>query len=301
MELLTVDIDGPVHYHDAPGPGPDAPVAVLVHGLGASHVSWHPLIPLLTTTHRVLAPDLVGFGHSAPVGRDSTIAANTELLRRFLDQVAGGPVTLFGNSMGGMVSALLASAHPTAVDGLVLVNPARPGVLNPRGLGDVDPQLALHFALYNTPFVGERFLRFRRSRSTPAQQVATLLEQVCSDASRVPADTVELLIELTATRRRYSWSDRAFLTAERSLMRQLTLGRKDYLEVLHGLPMPTLLVHGEDDRLVRVATAVAVAPGNPRMELVTLPGVGHAPQLEAPEQLHDAVRRWLAATRHDVT
>ncbi|HUG86475.1 MAG TPA: alpha/beta hydrolase [Euzebya sp.] len=297
--MLTIDIDGPVHYTDTGGPA-DAPVAVLVHGLGASHLSWQPFEPLLAATHRVIAVDLVGFGHTEPAGRGTTVADNRDHLARFIREVVDGPVTLMGNSMGGMVGVLLAHAHPTLVEAMVLLCPALPSTLNPGSLRRMDPQMAMYFALYNTPVLGERFLRRRRSRTTPAQQVHELLEIICTDADRVPRETVDLLVAMAAARRQYAWADRAFLTAERSLMRQLTLGRQRYLAAIDGLGIPTLLVHGEDDRLVAVSAAIAVAPRNPHIELVTMPGVGHAPQLEVPEDLSVILNRWRAGSRMDV-
>jgi pimeloyl-ACP methyl ester carboxylesterase len=300
MELTHVDLDGPVHYVDSGEPHASAPVAVLVHGLGASHLSWHPFVPLLARTHRVIALDLAGFGHSAPLGRGTAVGDNRDLLARFVREVVGSPVALIGNSMGGMVSILTTHAHPSLVDRLVLVDPALPGLLGPGSLKSVDRGLALHFLLYNTPLVGEAFLRLRRRRLTPAEQVADLLDTVCSDPSKVPRDTVSLLVSLATARRRYDWSDKAFLAAERSIIRQVTLGRTAYLAAIDGLRIPTLLVHGEDDRLVDVSTARAIAPRNPVIDLVTLPGVGHAPQLEVPAQLDELIGRWLTGVEQGV-
>ena len=66
---------------------------------------------------------------------------------------------LVGNSMGGMLSILATGERPEAVTGLVLLDPAIPG---PRRA--LDPLVALMFAIYAVPFLGERFLRCRRTR-----------------------------------------------------------------------------------------------------------------------------------------
>src|SRR3954466_9259992 len=110
----TLDWDGPVHYVDFGG-NPEGPVLVLVHGLGGSHLNWDLLAPLLTPHGRVLALDLPGFGRSEPGGRRATVEANVAVLRRFLAEVAGGPVVLVGNSMGGMISIFTAAEAPEAV------------------------------------------------------------------------------------------------------------------------------------------------------------------------------------------
>ncbi|MGI9017523.1 MAG: alpha/beta fold hydrolase [Euzebya sp.] len=292
-ELQTVDLAGPVHYVDYGGPD-GAPTLVLVHGLGASLLSWRSLAERLVGTHRVLALDLVGFGHTEPLGRGVTVADNANLLARFIRRVVGHPVGLVGNSMGGMISVLTAQAHPGLVDSVVLVDPALPGGLKRQGLRSIDPQLALFFALYNTPLLGERFLRLRRRRLTPRRQVDLLLASICVDASRVESDLVNQLVAHATARRAYAWSDQAFLGAERSIMRMLTTGRKRYLAALQQLSLPCLLVHGEQDRLVGVSAARAAAALNPLIELVTLPDVGHAPQLEVPEELATIILRWHA-------
>jgi pimeloyl-ACP methyl ester carboxylesterase len=293
MDLTTTDLDGSVSYADHGGPQ-DAPALVLVHGLGASHLSWTSLVERLVGTHRVVALDLVGFGHSEPGDRSATVEANAGVLARFVDEVVGGPVTLVGNSMGGMVSALTADAHPALVDALVLVNPALPGTLHARSLRSVDPRLALHFAMYNLPGAGSRFMSWRRGRFTAREQVDQLLAGVCADPARIDPEVVDRLVALAETRRSYDWSDAAFLEAQRSVMRLLTTGRSRYVRLLSQLDQPVLLVHGEQDRLVDVAAARALAPRSPRMELVTLPGVGHAPQLEAPDDLAAVILDWHA-------
>src|ERR1043166_8098091 len=119
------DLDGPVHYLGFGGPS-DGPVVVCVHGLGGSAVNWSALAPLLTNRFRVLAPDLAGHGLTESAGRGTSVAANRELLHRFIGQLAPGPVILMGNSMGGMIALLEAGAAPDAVAGLILLDPALP-------------------------------------------------------------------------------------------------------------------------------------------------------------------------------
>src|SRR5262252_7095798 len=112
------DLNGPVRSLDFGGPA-DGPVIVCVHGLGGSAVNWMAVAPLLTGSRRILAPDLAGHGLTRAGGRGTGVAANRALLHRFAASVSPGPVILMGNSMGGMISLLEASAAPVAVAGLI--------------------------------------------------------------------------------------------------------------------------------------------------------------------------------------
>src|SRR3989304_3203151 len=119
------DLGGDVHWIDFGGPN-GAPPIVLVHGLGGSHLNGVRVAPALAARTRVYALDLAGFGLTSARGRHTGVDANTVLLNRFLDTVVGEPTVLFGNSMGGMVSAMSTHASPESVAGLVLVDPALP-------------------------------------------------------------------------------------------------------------------------------------------------------------------------------
>jgi pimeloyl-ACP methyl ester carboxylesterase len=104
--------------------GGDRPPLLLIHGLGGAWQNWLLTIPAFMGTHRVIAPDLPGFGQSdMPVGRISIqgFARVIDELCRTLE--IDNPVVV-GNSMGGFVGAELALAFPTRVRRLVLVSAA---------------------------------------------------------------------------------------------------------------------------------------------------------------------------------
>ena len=286
-ESRTVDLGGPVHYVDFGGPD-DAPRVVLVHGLGGSHLNWDTFAPLLSPHARVLAIDLPGFGRSEPGGRRATVHANVEVLHRFLLEVAGEPAVLVGNSMGGMISILEKAAHPEAVSGLVLLDPAIPG---PRRA--LDPLVAVTFALYAMPVVGERFLSLRRARQTPLQRVRDMLRLVGVDPDTLPSAVIDRSVTLLEEREDHAGMDKAFLTAARSLLAQLADPRR-YRRAMEQVAGPVLLVHGELDRLVPVQAARDVAGRHPRWRYEELDGVGHVPQLQCPERLADIMLPWLA-------
>src|ERR687886_710247 len=123
MVSKSVDLDGPVHYLDFGGAG--TPL-VCVHGLGGAALNWMAVGPPLARGHRVLAPDLPGFGRTALGDRRASLGANRRLLDRFIREVAGSPAIVMGNSMGGLLTVLQAAHSPETVRAVVLVDPALP-------------------------------------------------------------------------------------------------------------------------------------------------------------------------------
>jgi pimeloyl-ACP methyl ester carboxylesterase len=288
-ESRTVDLGGPVHYVDFGGPQ-DAPTVVLVHGLGGSHLNWDLFAPLLRPHARVLALDLPGFGRSEPGDRRTTVHDNVAVLHRFLTDVAGTPVVLVGNSMGGMISILQTAAAPETVTGLVLLDAAVPG---PRRA--LDPLVAVTFAAYAIPRVGERFLSMRRARSTPLRQVRDMLRLCGVDPDALPAHTIDRSLTLIEQRQDVPGMDKAFLSAARSLLR-LLVDPRDYRRAMAAITAPVLMVQGDADRLVPVAAARDVAARQPGWQYLELAGVGHVPQLQVPERLAKEVVAWLETT-----
>jgi len=308
-----VDLDGPVHYVDFGGPDPAdpgagaglggrssgrEPVLVCVHGLGGSHINWLALAPLLTSRHRVLALDLPGFGLTRGLGRATSVQASAVLVRRFIDEVLGdeAPVVLVGNSMGGLITMLVAAADPDRLHGAVLVDPAVPPSFRTRP----DPLTTAMFAAYFTPGLGKVVLSGRQKVRTHEQLAMDTLRLCCSDPARVPALVVEAHVRLAQTRPRYQAQEGEFVAASRSIMKQLAR-RKAFQEMATQIRCPVLMLHGDRDRLVSIASATAMARANPSWGFAIAPGVGHVPQLEAPQWTAEQVLGWLStlpATPH---
>ncbi len=279
------DLDGELHYTDHGGPA-GAPLLVCVHGLGGSSVNWIAVAPLLTGSFRVLAPDLAGHGRTLAGTRTTDVNANQRLLDRFLREVSGTPAILVGNSMGGLIALLQAGRNPETVVGLVLVDPALPR--EQRGLPD--REVAARFALAALPMVGERYMAKQRRQRTPERLVAETLALCCVDPSRVPEPVVAALVDLARERTSQHGTIAAYLGAARSIVK-IMARPKALLARIDRVNQPTLLISGDQDRLVPVAAARAMAARRPEWRYEERAGIGHVPQLEDPE--------WTAATIHD--
>lgn len=272
--------------------GVEGPDIVLVHGLGGSHLNWDLLAPRLTAHGHVLALDLPGFGLSTPTGRAETVGRNVAVLEDFLRTRAHPPVVLVGNSMGGLVSILLTARSPELVRALVLLDPALPAPA--RVLRS--PAAAVQLLVHAIPGVGERVRAARRRRRGPRGTVLDTLDLCGVDPVGLPPDLLERSVVLAARQGDVAGMDRAFLSASRSLAWALLRARR-YRAAREAIDVPVLLVHGDRDALVPVASARAVAARHPGWHYVELPGVGHLPQLQEPQTVARLVGRWLQALR----
>jgi pimeloyl-ACP methyl ester carboxylesterase len=289
----VTDLDGPVHWVEFGqdrGPGEDdEPPIVLLHGLGGSHLNWCLIGSALAANRRVVALDLHGFGLTPGTRGTSTVQRNARLLDRFIREVTGTPVILVGNSMGGLISILQTAAAADTVRGLVLIDPALPP---PRRVPD--RQVGSQFLMYALPGLGEFYVRTVMARTPPQLAVQRVVELCFADPSRADPAMLTASIALAAERQsqRTRARDQAFLAASRSLMRVVSQRRR-YWEMMASVRVPVLLIGGEADRLVPVASTRLAAARNPRWETVILPGVGHTPQLEVADIVTKTLGDWL--------
>ena len=283
--MRVADAGGPMHYADFGG---DGPPLVLVHGLGGMSINWLAVGPALARHHRVVAPDLVGFGATPPAGRRSTVPGNLLALRRFVE-LQGAPAVLVGNSMGGLLSAFLAAERPDLVDRLVLVDPACP---NPRFLG-VSAVVVAFVTAALAPATTTRLLRRRTARLGAERLVQSTLAVVCEEPGRLDPDLVAAHVELTRRRlEQMPWSEAALVEAARSLVRVL-VRRERFHRTLARVKAPTLVIQGSRDRVVPTAAVEAMVRRRPDWDYAPLEGVGHVPMMEAPGRFLATLESWL--------
>jgi pimeloyl-ACP methyl ester carboxylesterase len=284
-----VDLEGPVAYREWEGP-PDT-AFVLVHGLGASHLSWVQVADGLSGLGRVFAIDLPGFGASPLAGRGAGLMDQRRTLSRFIGSLDVERVVLAGSSMGGALSILQAAVEPSAVSGLVLTNSVFPW----RFGASPHPLILASFGIYATPGLGERFVSWRLHQMDPEQTVGLSLRVLAADPATIPEDVVRLLVDLARKRRDEPDVARAFLQAARSMLR---LGRRPETarRALDNITSPVLLLHGRRDRLVPVGFAEAELARHPAWRGRFFPDLGHIPQMEGPGRWLAEVADWFADT-----
>lgn len=259
-----VVIDGVrLHLRDT-GPR-DAPALVMLHGFGSSLHTWDDWALGLQDRFRVVRFDLPGFGLTgADPSADYSEARTTALLEGLMDHLRIGRATLVGNSMGGGIAWRFAAARPGRVERLVLVSPEgfpTPGEAA-ASPGDTPPRVP--FVLSMMRYVLPSFvlrMNVGPSYADPAK---------LSDA--VLARYRDMLL---------AEGNRDAILARMMEMPQRDRGR-DPVPTLRGIRAPTLVMWGEQDRLIPFANAADYMAALPRATLAPLPTLGHVPQEEGP-------------------
>jgi len=250
----------------------DTPTLLLVHGLGDEADSWRHIIQPLAVHQRVIALDLPGFGRSEPLQR-YTISGIIHVLLELLDTLKIPSATFIGSSLGGLLSHAIALKHPNRVRGLVLID----GVLVAE-----KQKLNLGTLLFLVPGVGE--WHYNRYRKNP-QAAYDSLRPFYASLDNLPTADREFLFQRVNER---VWSNRqrkAYLAVLRNTAVWMVKQQRNLKEDLKQLSVPTLVIFGERDHIMPLENARALSELQPTAHLITLPGVGHLPQQEAPETL----------------
>lgn len=267
-ELITV--------RRTPSANPDAEPVLYLHGLGGASTNFTDLADLLSPWLAGQAIDLPGFGRSGPPADDDyTIAGRARLVIDYLERSGRGPVHLVGNSMGGAISIQVADRRPDLVRTLTLISPAVPDLRLRRGSDVLLPMLLV-------PGIGSRMLA--RVENVPDERRAQAVIDLCfAHPERVPPNRLAEAAAEVAARRDYVWAGDAFMRSFRGLVRSyLVTGYRSAWRALARIELPSLVIWGEQDRLVHVSNAAKVAAMLPDSRLLVLPEVGHTAQLEDP-------------------
>jgi pimeloyl-ACP methyl ester carboxylesterase len=242
---------------------------LMFHGYADSADTWRQSLALLGRQgHRAVAVDLPGFGKADPLKREAILPQLDAFATAALKYAAGPDrerVLVVGNSLGGCVSLRTAERHGDRLAGAVPVAPAGLEMSRLLFFVERDPILRTLLAV-PTPMSGALI------RATVARLYRTL-------AFAVP-DAIEEAVVAAFTEHH---SNRAavsrYLETAHRLIPEL---RSPYR--LDRITVPVLIVWGDRDRLVfhRGAEQILAAVAGARLEL--LPGIGHCPQVEAPER-----------------
>lgn len=239
--------------------GPEeAETIVLVHGLGkAAARDWLDVIPALAQRHHVIAVDLPGFGHSDKGNHHYSPENFARVLHAVLPK--NGRFAFVGHSMGATVALAFAAAHPDRVKRLVLIDAA--GVL--------------HRSVY-TEFLAK--MAIQRAIGRDSRWYAPVIRAIETRVENWPLEA-DLALERAGVRHRWLRGDPSAISA-------FAMVEHDFSRALRAIRVPTLVIWGAHDLIAPLRTGQALASAIPHARLVVLEGLGHAPQIEAPERLN---------------
>ena len=267
-------VDGVRIHFGVAGAGP---ALVLIHGLVGSVANWRWNVEELSKDATVYVVDMANMGRSERVaGLDATMAGTADRLAGFMEALGLERADVAGHSHGGAVAMMFAARHPERVRSLILFAPANPFC----DLGDVLVrfyQTRMGKMLARTvPYMPRRVhaVSLRRMYGDPARVVEGSLEGY-TDGLRIPG-TIEHILRILR-----SW------TADMRMLRG---------ELARLASLPTLLVWGDRDRAVGLASAERLQGVLRRSRLVVVEGAGHIPFEEMPEVCNRVVHGWLRGT-----
>lgn len=269
-----IDIgDLSVHYKTL---GQGEPVFILLHGFGASTFTWREVMAPLAAYGKIIAYDRPAFGLTErpldwqgenPYGPEGQVS----LLFGLMDALEIERAILVGNSAGGTVALQAALQDPQRVQGLILVDPA----------------------IYTTG--GAHQLAQPLLRTPQMRRLGPLLVR------RIETLGMNLI--------RVSWHDPSLLTTDvlegyrkplgaenwdKALWEMvLAYGSRDLPGRLDELAVPTLVITGDDDRIVPTAQSIRLAEELPGARLEVLEACGHVPHEECPEAFLQAVKPFI--------
>jgi sigma-B regulation protein RsbQ len=259
------------HHITELGPD-DAAVMMFAHGFGCDQNMWRHVVPHFADTHHIVLFDHVGAGRSElsaydPV-RYSSLTGYAEDVLAICDELSLREVIFVGHSVSAMIGVLAAGARPEVFHALVLVGPS-PRYVNDEG------------------YVGG----FER------QDIEQLLGSLESNylgwsATMAPVimgrpDSPELGAELTES----------FCRTDPEIAKQfarvtfLSDNRSD----LASVDIPTLVLQCAEDVIAPVVVGEYVRDHLPNAELVMLQATGHCPNLSAPDETADAIKRFTGS------
>ncbi len=265
VESHHVLVDGVRHHYLRAGNGPPL---VLLHGtaIDSATLSYGPSLPALAQHHTVIALDWPGYGLSERPGVEMTMADFVTLLTDFLEAIGLEKAHLAGFSMGGAVALGLALQAPERFETLTLIGS--------YGLDARAPVPLLPYIAMRAPRLSATVSWGMRRSRLLTRLVLTRI--VFSDPRLVTDELVAAVHEQLKAPE----AERSFVAWLRSEIRPFGFGTS-YEPHLAEVAVPTLLLHGRNDRVVPWRKAARASERIPGAHLRVVPGCGHWVMREA--------------------
>lgn len=258
------------------------PPVLLLHGggLDSASLSYRFSVIPISQHHRVFAPDWPGYGKSDEPRIESSTEYYINVLGHLMDTLSLARASLVGLSMGGGIALGFALQSPQRVEKLVLVDS--------YGLGREIPgrAMSMSYMLVRLPLLADiTWVSLGWSRWTLRRSLKSIVHN--------PQAVTEELIDEVYQLLKKPGARNAFTSWLRSEVLWSGL-RTDYVGKLHEVTVPTLILHGAEDRLVPVSWAQRAHTLIKGSELHIFPECGHWPPREKTDEFNSVVLSFLA-------
>ncbi|WP_197060641.1 alpha/beta fold hydrolase [Arthrobacter sp. L77] len=264
-----------VRYRDAGAR--DKPPVLLLHGIGRSLEDWEGLYGRLAPDHRVISMDLPGFGLSERTAGRYSMESIARFVIAALDTLGEHrPLHVVGNSLGGAIAMKISTLEPQRVRSLVLVNSA--------GFGK---EVTIALRLLAVRPLGRRLMKDKSRKAAYRTERALfydkrfVTEERLDHAQEVGRNPVYDDVLLAVARH---------LGTVRGVRRRW---RTDLLRTVAAQHKPTLLVWGDEDRILPASHLEHARTMFPHAEVHLFEKCGHMPQIEREDEFDALVRQFV--------
>lgn len=234
---------------------------VLLHGIGASSDRWSNVLPALSKYYNLIVPDIIGFGYSDKPTIEYTMDFFVSFFEDFLRRLKVERLSIIGSSFGGYLAAEFTVRNPGKVNKLILAAPAGAMRTSTRIL-DQYIMAALYPTYENT-------------------------NRAFKDMAHEPAIVDEDTVRDFMNRMRLPNAKYAFMSTLLAMRDSEGLIGK-----LSRITIPTLLIWGENDRMIPLAYSKEYVE-IPNNQLTVIDNCGHTPFVEKPADFNDIVLKFL--------
>lgn len=259
---------------------PEGSPIVLIHGYTASMNWFEQLAPLLAAQHRVISVDLLGHGGSEKPSAGYEISDQANAIAEALAGMEVTDATVVGHSLGGTVATALAEQSPDLAPRVVILDQA---------IDDSYEHLSFAAKLGYRPVIGPALDRLMQL--APSSAVRAQYDQAFAPGFNIasgfenPDQVVDDLREMTYA----AFTDVADAESSYSDTRPLN-------ERLSALQIPLLVVFGTEDQIYDAVPAIQPYEDIEGVQTELLDGVGHSPNVEAPERTAALIEAFIART-----
>lgn len=259
---MTEDTQFSMAYQDSLAGTP----IIFIHGFPLNSQMWEPQFHGMSAITRLIAPDLRGFGLSDGDTPTYSMEVFADDIATLLDNLdIKQKVVLCGLSMGGYVALEFFRQHRERLAGLVLV----------ATQAEADDNAA-------------RSKREKMIKKVEAGQMDVIAQALVpnllgTNTAAVRPDIVQFLHDLIGEA-----SEHGTVGALKAMK-----DRQSSADTLSQIQVPTLIIHGEQDQIIDVQSAVRMQAAIPNSQLVTLAESGHLPNLEQPNEFNQLLADFL--------